>query len=80
MVTLPVLPEVYREISKLDRNPSSDIAEWAAVIDRDPLSSAMVVRRARSPIYGFQSEIVDTKRAVTLLLRFGPETGIIQPH
>lgn len=67
MATLPVLPEVYREISKLDRNPSSDIAAWATVIDRDPLSSAMVVRRARSPIYGFQSEIVDTKRAVTLL-------------
>ena len=54
MVNLPVLPEVYREIGKLDRNPDSDIGEWAVVIDKDPLSSAMVVRRARSPIYGFQ--------------------------
>ena len=67
LVILPVLPEVYREIGRLDRNPNSDIGQWAAVIDRDPLSSAMVIRRARSPIYGFQGEIDDTKRAIALL-------------
>jgi len=67
MVSLPVLPKVYLKIQKLDRDPKSDVRKWAEVIDSDPLSSAMIIRRLHSPIYGFQEEITDTKRAVTLL-------------
>ena len=67
LVSLPVLPEVYLEIGKLDMDPESEIREWAAVIDRDPLAGAMVVRRARSPVYGFSEPIENTRHAVTLL-------------
>ena len=66
-VSLPVLPDVYHEIVKLDRNLDSNTMEWARMIDKDPLSSAMVIRRARSPIYGLQGEITNTRRAVVLL-------------
>lgn len=67
LVSLPVLPKVYLEIGKLDMDPESEILDWASVIDQDPLASAMVVRRAHSPVYGFAEEVDNTRRAVTLL-------------
>ena len=67
MVSLPVLPVVYRQIHELDRKPESRIQQWGAVIDKDPLSSAMIMRRAHSPLYGFTERVEETKKAVTLL-------------
>ena len=67
MFSLPVLPQVYHQIVTLNRNPRSEIRDWISAIDVDPLSRAQVLRRARSPIYGFQEEINDTSKAVILL-------------
>ena len=67
MVTLPVLPQVYHQIVALDRDRESDIQDWIDAIEVDPLSRAQVIRRARSPIYGFQGEINETGKAVILL-------------
>ena len=67
MFALPVLPQVYHQIVALDRNPRSEIRDWISAIDVDPLSRAQVLRRARSPIYGFREEINDTSKAVILL-------------
>ena len=67
MVTLPVLPQVYHQIIALDRDSDSDLSDWSGAIDVDPLSRAQVIRRARSPIYGFRGEIDETERAVVLL-------------
>ena len=65
--SLPVLPQVYHQITALDKDPNSDIQDWARVIDMDPLSKAQVIRRARSPAYGFRGEITEAKQAVILL-------------
>lgn len=67
MVSLPVLPQVYNQITALDRDPQSDIRDWISAIEVDPLSRAQVIRRARSPLYGFRGEITDTGKAVMLL-------------
>jgi len=67
MVTLPVLPQVYHQIVALDRDRDSDIQDWIDAIEADPLSRAQVIRRSRSPIYGFQGEIDETSKAVILL-------------
>jgi two-component system, chemotaxis family, chemotaxis protein CheY len=67
MVTLPVLPQVYHQIVALDRDRESDIQDWIEAIEADPLSRAQVIRRSRSPIYGFQGEINETSKAVILL-------------
>lgn len=64
---LPVLPQVYNRIMKLARDPASSMADWAEAVETDPLSSAMIMRRARSPIYGFCDKVEDVKRAVTLI-------------
>lgn len=67
MVDLPVLPQVYHEIVALDKDPESDIHDWVSAVETDPLSQAQVIRRSRSPIYGFQGEINDLNKAVVLL-------------
>jgi HD-like signal output (HDOD) protein len=67
MVDLPVLPQVYQQIVALDRDPESELEAWISAIEADPLSRAQVIRRARSPLYGFQGEITDARRAVILL-------------
>jgi len=67
MVDLPVLPQVYQQIVALNRDPESELEAWISAIEADPLSRAQVIRRARSPLYGFQGEITDARRAVILL-------------
>ena len=67
MVSLPVLPQVYHQIVALDRDKDSDIQDWIKAIEVDPLSRAQVIRRARSPLYGFRGEIDETSKAVILL-------------
>ena len=64
---LPVLPQVYNRIMKLARDPASSMADWTEAVETDPVSSAMVMRRARSPVYGFRDKLEDVKRAVTLI-------------
>jgi two-component system, chemotaxis family, chemotaxis protein CheY len=64
---LPVLAHVFQKITLLDRDPDSDMQDWIDVIKTDPLSSAQVVKRSRSPAFGFQGEVNDVDRAVVLL-------------
>lgn len=66
-VTLPVGPQVFDLIVKLSRDPDSHMQHWIDAIETDPLSRAVVIKRARSPIYGFQGEIDESGNAVILL-------------
>ena len=66
-VDLPVLPQVYHQLIALDKDPESEMQDWVAAVETDPLSTAQVIRRARSPMYGFQGEINDIGKAVVLL-------------
>lgn len=64
---LPVLAHVFQKITMLDEDPDSALQDWIDVIETDPLSSAQVIKRARSPAYGFQGEINQVDKAVILL-------------
>jgi two-component system, chemotaxis family, chemotaxis protein CheY len=67
MVDLPVLPEVFHRITQLDRDRESEIQQWIEAVATDPLTQAQIIRRARSPIYGFRGEINDIGKAIVLL-------------
>ncbi len=67
MVTLPVLPAVFSEITQLAHDKDSELAQWSHVIERDPLAAAQIIRRARSPVYGFRGEVRQVDQAVILL-------------
>jgi len=66
-VTLPVMPEVFKQIVALSRDKDSDLQLWIDAIEADPLSRAQVIHRAHSPMYGFKGEIDQTDKAVILL-------------
>lgn len=67
LTDLPTLPQVYHRIMQLALNSNSDLKDWVEAIRLDPMSSAIVVLHARSPAYGFQSDVNDIDRAVVLL-------------
>jgi len=67
MTSLPVLPGVYQRIMSLSRYRNSDIKDWIEAVKTDPLSSAMLIRRANSPIYGLHTKVEDVAKAVILL-------------
>ena len=67
LVSLPILPQVYHQIAQLSRDPHSEIKEWTKALETDPLTRAQVIRRARSPLFGFRGEIGDLDQAVPLL-------------
>ena len=66
-VSLPVLPKVFSDVTQLARNADSDIHEWIQAIEADPLSRAQVIRKARSPMYGFQGQVDEAGKAIILL-------------
>ena len=67
MVDLLALPQVYNQIVALDKDPESEMQDWVSAVETDPLSAAQVIRRSRSPMYGFQGEINEVGKAVVLL-------------
>lgn len=67
MSSLPPIPQVYEKISKLAREPGSDLKDWIKVIQVDPLICATILRQANSVNSGFKSEISQIDRAVILL-------------
>jgi len=67
MSVLPVLPQVCQRILELARSSESELKDWSAAIETDPLARATVVRRARSAQYGFQGDLKDLQHAVILL-------------
>lgn len=67
MSNLPPIPQVYEKISKLAREPGSDLKDWIKVIQVDPLVCATILRQANSVNAGFKGQISQVDRAVILL-------------
>jgi HD-like signal output (HDOD) protein len=67
MTDLPQLPQVFEKISHLARNPDSDLKEWIAVIEVEPMTCAMILRQANSSSMGMQVEITAVDRAIVML-------------
>jgi len=69
MSSLPPIPQVYEKITKLEREPGSDLKEWIKVLRVDPLTCATILRQANSVNYAFKAEVSQIDRAVILLGR-----------
>ncbi len=67
---LPVLPEVARELIKLRNDADAGIPELVAVVEKDPSSSAQLLRYARLSMYGYGDRIKSVSDAVQLVLGF----------
>ena len=67
MTKLPPLPQVYEKVTKLARDPKSDMKDWIKVIEIEPMTCATILKHANSSALGFTAEVTDIARAIVLL-------------
>ena len=64
---LPTLPHVVQKLASMIGRPNISAEEIGALIERDQVLSAKVLRLANSPFYGFPSRIASVAHAVVVL-------------
>jgi HD-like signal output (HDOD) protein len=64
--SLPPLPESVVHIQEICANPNSGIADLSAIVSKDPMLTANLLKAANSPLYGFSREIKTINQAVSL--------------
>lgn len=67
------LPEIYWRIQELVNKPNASLKEFAAIVEKDPGTTAKVLGIANSAFYGFPTRIDTVSRAVNIM-------GIAQLH
>jgi HD-like signal output (HDOD) protein len=67
---LPPMPETAVRILNLSIDPETEVAQLAAVIERDPSLAAQVMRYARSALFSYRGELASVKDAVHFVLGF----------
>lgn len=64
--SLPPLPESVAQIQRICAMPDASLADLSAVVEKDPMITANLLRAANSPFYGFSREIKNVNQAVSL--------------
>ncbi len=69
-VSLPVLPEISRELIMLRNRPNVDIPDLVSIVQKDAVLSAQLLRQARMSIYGYGERIKTVDDAIKLVIGF----------
>jgi len=69
-IDLPVLPEIARELILLRNRPATEVADLVAIIAKDPVVSAQIMRHGRMPIYGYGERVESLDEAIQLVLGY----------
>lgn len=64
---IPTLPIVASRVTELINNPNSSSADIAAVLKKDQVLTAKVLKLINSPYYGIPSSVTDVQRALAFL-------------
>lgn len=64
---LPTLPEVAAQMLRVVRDARSSAKDVEAIVIRDPVLSAKILRAANSAFYGFSQEIATVGHAIAVL-------------
>ncbi|HVU01489.1 MAG TPA: response regulator [Polyangiaceae bacterium] len=65
--TLPVVPRTFSELCSLVTDPKANVADMAAVVERDPALSAELVRLVSSAFFGLPRQIHGVRGAIAYL-------------
>lgn len=69
-ISLPVLPEISRELIMLRNRSNVDIADLVSIVQKDSVLSAQLLRQARMSIYGYGERIKTVDDAVKKVIGF----------
>lgn len=67
---LPAMPDMAQAIMALHANSLADTKDLAAIVGRDPSLAALVMRYARSPLFGYRGSIDSLHEAISRVLGF----------
>ncbi len=67
----PPLDDTVQQVMAVCNNPDGSVAELARVVEKDPMTTANILKAANSPLYGFSREIKGITQAVSI---FGMDT------
>ena len=73
---LPVVPETGQQILALQSQPEADFKLLAQIIESDPGLTAVILRFARSSLYGYQGKIDTIEKAISRVLGFDTVVNI----
>jgi len=66
-VSIPTIPTILTEITKIFESPNGSAKEAAAVIEKDPAIATRVLRLVNSPFYGLRNSISSIQLACSIL-------------
>ncbi|MGK0250445.1 MAG: HD-like signal output (HDOD) protein, partial [Oleispira sp.] len=66
-LALPTLPEIAMRIRQCENDPNLDILTLAHIIERDPATTAQLLRIANSPFVRREVKVADLTKAISLL-------------
>jgi putative nucleotidyltransferase with HDIG domain len=64
---IPTLPVVATQVTELINDPNSSSSDIAAVLKKDQVLTAKVLKLVNSPYYGIPGEVTDVQRALAYL-------------
>lgn len=64
---LPSTPQTYWELSNAAAKPESGVAEFAAIVERDPAMSVKVLQLVNSAYFGLPQRVASARQAVAWL-------------
>ncbi|MBI3543015.1 MAG: HDOD domain-containing protein [Deltaproteobacteria bacterium] len=64
---IPTLPIVASKVNELINNPNSSAGDIAAILKKDQVLTAKVLKLINSPYYGIPGEVTDVRRALAFL-------------
>ncbi|MEI7637834.1 MAG: HDOD domain-containing protein [Syntrophus sp. (in: bacteria)] len=66
-ISLPVLPQISKEIEAVMSRPTSDIEELAVIIEKDAVISVKIIATANSALYKGVEKVKDLRTAIARL-------------
>jgi HD-like signal output (HDOD) protein len=66
-LALPTLPEIAMRIRQCENDPNLDVLTLARIIERDPATTAQLLRIANSPLVRREIKVADLSKAISLL-------------
>jgi HD-like signal output (HDOD) protein len=76
--SLPSLSKIVIEINNVCSDSKSSLHQVADIVKKDPISSATILKRINSPLYGIMNHVTTVDKAVTMLGKASTRAFILE--
>jgi HD-like signal output (HDOD) protein len=76
--SLPSLSSIVIEINDICSDSKSSLQDVANIVKKDPISTATILKRVNSPLYGIMNNVTTIDKAVTMLGKASTKAFILE--